>query len=148
MSNETTSTCYYNIQIKKLFDYGIYLGRAFQIRDDILGIFGDERKIGKSILSDIQEAKRTLLIWYTYRNSGKNTKCLVERTFAKKRVTDKDLLRIQKAMASSGALKYAKNEISNFIKKAGHLIATSSIKAKFKNILCTYAKKSLKNQIL
>ena len=129
-------------QVKKLFDYGIYLGRAFQIKDDILGIFGDEKKIGKSTLSDLQEAKQTLIIWYTYNNSNKSTKHLIEQTFAKKRVTKNDLLSIQKAMAGSGALAYAKNEISRFAEKANSLMTSSSIKSKYKNFLCSYAKKS------
>ena len=47
-------------QVDKLFDYGIYLGRAFQIKDDILGVFGDHREIGKSTLSDLQEAVPTI----------------------------------------------------------------------------------------
>lgn len=38
------------------------LGRAFQIRDDVLGVFGSEQVTGKSIASDLREGKRTLLI--------------------------------------------------------------------------------------
>lgn len=134
-----------NIQIKKLFDYGIFLGRAFQIRDDILGVFGDEGKIGKSILSDLQEAKRTLLIWHAYKNSDKNGRALIKRIFTKECVTKKDSLAIQNLMKKTDSLNYAKSEIRNFIKKADHLIAASSIKVQFKNILCSYAKKSLEN---
>jgi geranylgeranyl diphosphate synthase, type I len=38
------------------------LGRAFQVRDDLLGVFGEEAATGKSIASDLAEGKRTLLI--------------------------------------------------------------------------------------
>ena len=48
-------------QTDLLYNYGIYLGRAFQIKDDILGIFGNENKIGKSTLTDLREGKKTLL---------------------------------------------------------------------------------------
>lgn len=45
-----------------LATYGDEMGVAFQMRDDVLGIFGDQAKIGKSVASDIREGKRTVLM--------------------------------------------------------------------------------------
>jgi geranylgeranyl diphosphate synthase, type I len=42
--------------------FGDPLGRAFQLRDDLLGVFGEERTTGKSVSSDLAEGKRTLLV--------------------------------------------------------------------------------------
>jgi len=42
--------------------FGEPLGRAFQVRDDLLGVFGDEQTTGKSAFSDLAEGKRTLLV--------------------------------------------------------------------------------------
>jgi geranylgeranyl diphosphate synthase, type I len=48
--------------VEGLGRFGDPLGRAFQVRDDLLGIFGEETTTGKSAASDLAEGKRTLLI--------------------------------------------------------------------------------------
>lgn len=48
-------------KMKILTEYGLKLGVAFQIQDDILGMFGDEKEVGKPINSDLMEGKKTLL---------------------------------------------------------------------------------------
>ncbi|MBI2310667.1 polyprenyl synthetase family protein [Candidatus Collierbacteria bacterium] len=47
--------------LKILTEYGLRLGTAFQIQDDILGMFGDEKEVGKPVNSDLLEGKKTLL---------------------------------------------------------------------------------------
>jgi geranylgeranyl diphosphate synthase type I len=48
----------------KFRDFGHYLGMAFQVQDDILGIWGDEEVIGKSSTGDIVVRKKTLPVLY------------------------------------------------------------------------------------
>lgn len=50
---------------ERLSDIGLPMGTAFQLRDDVLGVFGAEEETGKSILSDLAEGKRTLLVALT-----------------------------------------------------------------------------------
>lgn len=52
--------------LEALSAYAIPLGRAFQLTDDILGVFGDERAVGKPVDSDIREGKSTLLVRKAY----------------------------------------------------------------------------------
>ncbi len=55
-------------------NYSIPLGIAFQIQDDILGIFGDEKRLGKPVGSDIAEGKITLLVSRVLRDGTKDEK--------------------------------------------------------------------------
>lgn len=48
--------------IAELTTIARHLGVIYQLRDDVLGLFGDERETGKSTLSDLREGKETLLI--------------------------------------------------------------------------------------
>ena len=59
-------------KVHKLEDALLGLGIAFQIKDDLLGIYGDENHIGKSITSDVSEFKQTILYAYTVNTSYKD----------------------------------------------------------------------------
>jgi geranylgeranyl diphosphate synthase type I len=51
--------------------FGEQLGLAFQVLDDILGIWGDEKVTGKSVASDLQEGKNSLPVLYGLSSKGK-----------------------------------------------------------------------------
>jgi geranylgeranyl diphosphate synthase type II len=48
--------------VSEMIRFGFYLGAAFQIRDDLLNLVGDEGVYGKEILGDLHEGKRTLML--------------------------------------------------------------------------------------
>ena len=130
-------------QIDNLFKFGIYLGRAFQIKDDVLGMFGQEKRIGKSTISDLQEAKKTLLIWYAYHHTSRNNRLIIKRIFAKKKANNSDLLKIRKIVTESGALNYIRREVSQLINKALAFISSSRMQEKYKRQLKVYSQQIL-----
>jgi geranylgeranyl diphosphate synthase type II len=52
------------VTIETMREFAHNIGIAYQIQDDLLGVFGDEATTGKSTLSDLREGKRTLLVQY------------------------------------------------------------------------------------
>jgi len=52
-------------------EYGHYLGLAFQVQDDVLGIWGNETQTGKSVASDLLEGKKSLPVLYGLAKEGK-----------------------------------------------------------------------------
>lgn len=48
--------------VRNLYDFGVNLGTAFQLQDDILDVFGDEEKFGKQVGGDILANKKTFLL--------------------------------------------------------------------------------------
>lgn len=132
-----------NLEVNKLFKYGTYLGRAFQIKDDVLGMFGKEAKTGKSTLTDLKEAKKTILIWYAYNHSNSRNKSLIRKILKKMNVNKTDLSKIQNIIIETNTLDYVKKEILKFTEKAQAVQASIRMHPKYKELLSEYS-----NQIL
>jgi geranylgeranyl diphosphate synthase type I len=66
--------------------YGSPLGRAFQFRDDLLGVFGDTDVTGKPAGDDLREGKRTVLVAHAYAHAG-----AAGRALLRDRLGDPDL---------------------------------------------------------
>ncbi|MDO8663001.1 MAG: polyprenyl synthetase family protein [Candidatus Omnitrophota bacterium] len=130
-------------QIKKLFDYGMHLGRAFQIKDDIIGTFSRSGQTGKSNLTDISEAKRTLLIWYAYNHSDKIRRLTIEKVFSGNSVGNKELLKIREIITDSGGLDYAKKEIKRLLDKAQGSIKSLKIRKESRGALMDFSQRIL-----
>ncbi len=130
-------------QSDKLFHYGIYIGRAFQIKDDILGIFGAEDKIGKSVFTDLQEAKKTVLIWLAFRHASRKDKSTIKRILGKEMIRRFDLEAIRGIITRTGALDYAKAEISSLIDQADQSLRSSQMDPRYKKLLFGYTREIL-----
>ena len=128
---------------KILSEFGRYLGRAFQVKDDILGLFSDEKKIGKSILSDLQEAKKTLVLWHIFNKSCPRKKSLIKNILSKQKVTIKDLQRIRLISQKTKSLDYARNEVEIFASKAESILKRSGLSQKHKDTLIHYCRELL-----
>lgn len=59
--------------------FGVPLGEAFQLRDDLLGVFGDESRTGKPVGDDLREGKRTPLIAIAAERATGRDAALIER---------------------------------------------------------------------
>lgn len=130
-------------ELNRLVDYGMNLGRAFQIKDDIIGIFGETSQTGKSNLTDISEAKKTILIWYAYRNTDSKGKTKIKNVFSGKKYGKKELAEIRNLISNSGSLNYAKKEISNLLNKSEEIIKSSEIKKEHRETLINFSRKLL-----
>ena len=98
-------------------------------------MFGDEKKIGKSTLTDLQEAKRTYLIWYAFNNAGAADKKRLKSILSRKKVTKKDLLSARRIINQTGALNAARKDIKRLVNKSGEILGSSSIKQPYKKSL-------------
>jgi geranylgeranyl diphosphate synthase, type I len=90
-------------QLKSIEEYGLACGIAFQIHDDILGVYASEDKSGKSNHSDIKEGKSTLLIAYALEHSNADDKAYLQKWYGNSEATSDHCSQIREIFKSSGA---------------------------------------------
>ncbi len=82
--------------------FGYHLGRAFQVQDDILGIWGDETVTGKSTAGDLVEGKNSLPILFALEKNGEFAK-----RWRRGPIKDNDVLEVSALLEDEGAREYA-----------------------------------------
>ena len=89
--------------LAQLSAYGLPLGDAFQLRDDVLGAFGDEVRTGKPVGDDLREGKPTPLLAAATARAGAAQRTLLERV-GRPDLTDDEVLALQGVLVDTGAL--------------------------------------------
>jgi geranylgeranyl diphosphate synthase type I len=84
--------------------FGIPLGEAFQLRDDVLGVFGDPRQTGKPAGDDVREGKRTVLVVKALELGSDAERAGLERHLGDPRLDDEGVARVRAILVDTGAL--------------------------------------------
>lgn len=124
-----------NKEINTFKNILIDLGIAFQIKDDVLGIFGNAKTIGKSTSSDIEEYKQTILYSYIKINKKEYLNDLLKYYGNKNKTKE-----IQDLFIKSGALEYANDKMNELFNNVRTNIEKLDIKENIKHILLGFIK--------
>ena len=122
-------------EIKKISRFGILIGQAFQVQDDIIGIFETEANIGKSILSDLAEGKKTLLVTHAFSVLRGNAKRKFLKIFTKKTKTLKDLETVKKIFVETRSLDYALEAIQPRLNEAQKILNALDMNEEYRKML-------------
>jgi len=126
-------------KLKLLTEFAIPLGKAFQIKDDILGVFGDKKTIGKPNDSDIKEGKKTLLIVKALEKSNYEEKKNILKSLGNKGLKSEELEKIKKIIFKTGSLDYSKKVAENLISQAKINLKKLNLKKDYEKILDSLA---------
>jgi len=85
-------------------NYGLPLGEAFQLRDDVIGVFGDPTQTGKPAGDDLREGKRTVLIASTLNKVSSAQREVFEKYFGKADLDIAGVHTLQEIIVETGAL--------------------------------------------
>jgi len=112
LSHASDETCNY------LSTYAFNLGIAFQIQDDLLGLFGDESITGKPSTSDIREGKKTFIMESFEKCATKDDFTLLDAALGKRAASDSDIERLKERIRSSSAYNEAVTTIGIYSQNA------------------------------
>ncbi len=98
--------------LRVLSEYAIPLGIAFQVQDDLLGMFGSRDATGKDEGSDLLEAKRTPLLLAAWRAASRRERALLEEILEDPQRAQRDLSQVRALILDTGALRHAQELIA------------------------------------
>jgi len=105
-------------QQEALWDYGLNIGMAFQIVDDLLDFTGEEVALGKPVGGDLREGKMTLPVIHLLARGDARANDLVRRVVRDREVSLGDWQDICALLAQSRSIDYAQRMASEFVERA------------------------------
>lgn len=117
--------------------FALPLGEAFQLRDDVLGVFGDPAKTGKPAGDDLREGKRTVLVGLTIDAASAQDRDFVDQNLGRQDLSEAEVARMCAIMVESGALENTEAMISGLSQEAFTALAELPVEAAVREALLT-----------
>ncbi len=119
-----------------IYDFGRYLGVAFQLQDDYLDAFGDPTTFGKQVGGDIIENKKTYLYLKALEFSNDDDKLQIQHLYGVNPNDPRDKIEtVKQLFVSSGSAEATKREIEKYTLKAFSVLEPLKISEENKNAL-------------
>lgn len=95
--------------------FGLPLGEAFQLRDDVLGVFGDPGETGKPAGDDLREGKRTYLVAAAFSALDPGARAVLDSGLGDQSLDDEGVERLRALIRDSGALTATERRIDELM---------------------------------
>lgn len=107
--------------------YGMQAGGAFQLYDDMLGLYGDEEKLGKPCDSDLKEGKKTVLILKALENGNEEQREFINYALGNDNLSNEEVDKVRKIVKDTGAYSYSRKKIKNLIEGAKDTVRNADV---------------------
>ena len=117
-----------------LEEFGIALGIAFQLADDMLGVYGNPKLTGKSTLSDIREGKHTFLILQALQKASAADRKTLQKHLGNPLLTSAQAIEVQDILERSGAKAKCVQQIQLYAAQASRILGTLAMPVHAKKV--------------
>lgn len=114
-------------QIADLRRFGHPVGMAFQLRDDVLGVYGDAAVTGKPAGDDLREGKRTVLVALTRQTLDTSARNLFDEMLGDPDLTAEQVAFLQATISGSGALERVERMIDAYAVEADRALSGAKL---------------------
>jgi len=111
-------------QQEALWDYGLNIGMAFQIVDDLLDFTGEEVTLGKPVGGDLREGKMTLPVIHMRERGGPRADALLRKAVDAREVTLEDWREIRALLSQTRAIEHARRVAADYVERAKKALYT------------------------
>jgi geranylgeranyl diphosphate synthase type I len=115
------------------------LGIAFQIRDDYLGVWGDEAKTGKSATSDIREKKKAYPFLVGFELAREADRVTLRRIYAQDDLTEADIAAVLEILGRVGAAQYTDQSAQQYYRRALDYLDKTGIQNETQDLIRQFA---------
>lgn len=127
--------------------YGLPLGEAFQLRDDILGVFGDPEITGKPAGDDLREGKRTVLIAIAAERANETQLKELREKLGDEHLNLDGVSTLREVIQSTGALDYTENLIGELLEQSIESLNSADLEKGAKEVLTNLAYAATKRKV-
>lgn len=110
-----------------LSEYALPIGEAFQLRDDVLGTYGDPRTTGKPCLDDLRDGKCTLLVAFAMREADEEQRQLLRTAIGSPALGEEDAARVRHVFDATGARAAVERLIRTRQEQACHALTRAAL---------------------
>lgn len=133
--------------ITKLDQFGEKLGTIFQIKDDELGLFGEEEEIGKPVGSDIRENKKTIFRALLFSKAKQEHMQFLNSVFGNENVTKEEIEKVKLLLKTEGVVDEVNAMVVALLSEVRSVLETLNVSKSFQELLNEFIEYNVKRSV-
>ncbi|WP_274563343.1 polyprenyl synthetase family protein [Streptomyces spiramyceticus] len=127
--------------------YALPAGEAFQLRDDLLGVFGDPAETGKPVLDDLRQGKPTVLVAVAYERATPRQRGILDRLVGSADLDENNAPQVRRILVDVGAVDTVKSMIRARYRQAIAALGAADLAPPLHAALSTLAGTALERSV-
>jgi geranylgeranyl diphosphate synthase type I len=107
--------------------YGLALGEAFQLQDDLLGVFGNREEVGKPVGGDLAEGKMTILVFLTLDRASSSERDAILSCLQREDPSSNEIDRVREIIERAGARRAVEEMVVERLERAAAELETMEL---------------------